>query len=141
MLQEKHPKYIIDLFSAYNDGHLLIFSSTHIDVFDSQAGEWVQTLNLRGARPLNNTGSLCLCILDDIPHLIYISSLRGGKSSPGDLKNAKQHSYVLIITADELKIHAVGTLRDVEGSGTRGRARRRFSVRDQTTNSNAHHRL
>ncbi|XP_077284001.1 serine/threonine-protein kinase gek [Arctopsyche grandis] len=111
----------VPTYHAYNDGHLLVFSTTHIDVFDCQAGEWVQTLNLRGARPLNSTGSLCLCTLDDAPHLIYISSVR---------------------RPDELNIQTIGTLRDgAETSGTRGRTRRRFSVRDQSTNASAHHRL
>merc|ERR1719471_2237180 len=34
------------------DGFLLVYSDTHIDVFDAAAGEWCQTINIRKTRPL-----------------------------------------------------------------------------------------
>jgi len=55
---------------------LLAFSLDHIDVYDAQTSEWLQTINLRLTKPLQNqaVGSL-LCITGalDLPHLIQIT--------------------------------------------------------------------
>ncbi|KAG7295308.1 hypothetical protein JYU34_022313 [Plutella xylostella] len=48
------------LHHAINDNYLLIFTATHIDVYDIEAGEWVQTINLPNARPLDENGWLVL---------------------------------------------------------------------------------
>ena len=32
------------------DGFLMVYSDTHIDVFDAAAGEWCQTINIRKTR-------------------------------------------------------------------------------------------
>ncbi|KAL3275979.1 hypothetical protein HHI36_020710 [Cryptolaemus montrouzieri] len=60
---------------SYRDGHLLVYSETHIDVFNCATGEWVQTVNIKKAKPLNDSGSLSLCILNDLPHLLYLSNI------------------------------------------------------------------
>ncbi|KAK9881578.1 hypothetical protein WA026_016452 [Henosepilachna vigintioctopunctata] len=60
---------------SYRDGHLLVYSETHIDVFNCATGEWVQTVNIKKAKPLNDSGSLSLCILHDLPHLLYLSNI------------------------------------------------------------------
>ncbi|XP_034934095.1 serine/threonine-protein kinase Genghis Khan isoform X2 [Chelonus insularis] len=60
---------------SYCDGYLLVYSETHIDVFDCSTGDWLQTLNVKRARPLNYSGSLTTCIINDMPYVIYLSNL------------------------------------------------------------------
>ncbi|XP_025830500.1 serine/threonine-protein kinase Genghis Khan isoform X3 [Agrilus planipennis] len=60
---------------CYRDGHLIVYSETHIDVFNCLSGEWVQTLNVKKAKPLNNTGSLSICVIHDLSHLLYLSNI------------------------------------------------------------------
>ncbi|KAK0161975.1 hypothetical protein PV327_008366 [Microctonus hyperodae] len=60
---------------SYCEGYLLVYSETHIDVFDCTTGDWLQTLNVKRARPLNNSGSLTTCVINDMPHVIYLSNL------------------------------------------------------------------
>ncbi|XP_024946163.1 serine/threonine-protein kinase Genghis Khan isoform X1 [Cephus cinctus] len=60
---------------SYCEGYLLIYSETHIDVFDCTTGDWLQTLNVKRARPLNTSGSLSTCIINDMPHVIFLSNL------------------------------------------------------------------
>lgn len=65
----------IPLFVSYCDGHLLVYTETHIDVFNAASGEWVQTVNVKRARPLNSSGSLSMCVINDMPHIIYICNV------------------------------------------------------------------
>uniref|UniRef100_V9IKA5 Serine/threonine-protein kinase Genghis Khan n=1 Tax=Apis cerana TaxID=7461 RepID=V9IKA5_APICE len=60
---------------SYCEGYLLVYSETHIDVFDCTTGDWLQTLNVKRARPLNTSGSLTSCIINDMPHVIFLSNL------------------------------------------------------------------
>ncbi|CAH1186148.1 unnamed protein product [Phyllotreta striolata] len=60
---------------AYRDGHLIVYSETHIDIFNCATGEWVQTLNIKKAKPLNDSGSLTICLLNDLAHLLYLSNI------------------------------------------------------------------
>ncbi|XP_020291179.1 serine/threonine-protein kinase Genghis Khan isoform X1 [Pseudomyrmex gracilis] len=60
---------------SYCEGYLLVYSETHIDVFDCTSGDWLQTLNVKRARPLNISGSLTSCIINDMPYVIYLSNL------------------------------------------------------------------
>ncbi|XP_076236066.1 serine/threonine-protein kinase gek [Calliopsis andreniformis] len=60
---------------SYCEGYLLVYSETHIDVFDCTTGDWLQTLNVKRARPLNISGSLTSCMINDMPHVIYLSNL------------------------------------------------------------------
>ncbi|XP_066587134.1 serine/threonine-protein kinase Genghis Khan isoform X2 [Prorops nasuta] len=86
------------------EGYLLVYSETHIDVFDCVSGDWLQTLNVKRARPLNISGSLTSCIINDMPHVIYLSNL---------------HQRELL------------NLTSVDGSGRQmARPRRRFSLRE-----------
>jgi len=57
------------------DGFLLVYSDTHIDVFDANAGEWCQTVNIRRTRPLIKTGELNLSLLQEMPHITYLSNI------------------------------------------------------------------
>ncbi|XP_076676187.1 serine/threonine-protein kinase gek isoform X2 [Andrena cerasifolii] len=60
---------------SYCEGYLLVYSETHIDVFDCTTGDWLQTLNVKRARPLNTSGSLTSCMINDMPHVIFLSNL------------------------------------------------------------------
>ncbi|RZF34758.1 hypothetical protein LSTR_LSTR007810 [Laodelphax striatellus] len=60
---------------SYCDGHLLVYSDTHIDVFNAGTGDWVQTVNIKKARPLNSTGTLSICIINDLPYIVYLSNI------------------------------------------------------------------
>ena len=61
------------------DGFLLVCSDTHIDVFDAAAGEWCQTINIRKTRPLLKSGSLNLSLLQEMPHITYLSNIHKGE--------------------------------------------------------------
>ncbi|XP_072743679.1 serine/threonine-protein kinase Genghis Khan [Anoplolepis gracilipes] len=61
---------------SYCEGYLLVYSETHIDLFDCISGDWLQTLNVKRARPLNISGSLTSCVINDMPYVIYLSNLR-----------------------------------------------------------------
>jgi len=66
-------------YSGYCEGYLLVYSETHIDVFDCTSGDWLQTLNVKRARPLNISGSLTSCVINDMPYVIYLSNLHQRK--------------------------------------------------------------
>lgn len=66
--------YIIYI-TGYCEGYLLVYSETHIDVFGCTTGDWLQTLNVKRARPLNTSGSLTSCVINDMPHVIFLSNL------------------------------------------------------------------
>uniref|UniRef100_A0A671PX97 non-specific serine/threonine protein kinase n=1 Tax=Sinocyclocheilus anshuiensis TaxID=1608454 RepID=A0A671PX97_9TELE len=55
-----------------NSNYLTVYSDYGVDVFDVHTTEWVQTISLRGIRPLNVEGSLNL-FGSEQPHLIYFS--------------------------------------------------------------------
>lgn len=67
--------YVFLIFIGYCDGHLLIYSDTHINIFNADSGDWIQTLNLRNSHPINNTGSLTVCFIDDLPCIVYLSNI------------------------------------------------------------------
>ncbi|XP_073988373.1 serine/threonine-protein kinase gek [Rhodnius prolixus] len=60
---------------TYCDGHLLVYSDTHIDVFNANTSVWVQTLNIKKARPLNSTGTVSICTINDMTHIVHISNI------------------------------------------------------------------
>ncbi|XP_014247988.1 serine/threonine-protein kinase Genghis Khan isoform X2 [Cimex lectularius] len=65
----------IPLAITYCDGHLLVYSDTHIDVFNASTSHWVQTINVKRARPLNTTGTVSMCTINDMTHIIHISNI------------------------------------------------------------------
>merc|ERR1719468_1292369 len=91
------------------DGFLLVYSDTHIDVFDATAGDWCQTINIRKTRPLNKNGLLNLSLLQELPHLTYLSNIH---------------------KEDSLCVVKGGLLMGRDGRGAVQRTRRRFSIRD-----------
>ncbi|KAL3123881.1 hypothetical protein niasHT_009124 [Heterodera trifolii] len=64
---------------AFRRPFLLHFSEHQICVFHIHTAEWVQTVNLRSARPLNRSGLFTLCQMLDQPHLVVL-----GMRSPSD---------------------------------------------------------
>uniref|UniRef100_A0A182MMN3 Non-specific serine/threonine protein kinase n=1 Tax=Anopheles culicifacies TaxID=139723 RepID=A0A182MMN3_9DIPT len=64
------PKHI-----TYCDGHLLVYSETHLDIFNTQTAEWVQSIGLKRSRPLMNNGSLTLTYLNDSVHVVYLANM------------------------------------------------------------------
>ncbi|EDW72069.1 uncharacterized protein Dwil_GK10639 [Drosophila willistoni] len=64
------PTYI-----TYCDGHLLVFSDTHLDIFNTQTAEWVQSIGLKQALPLNNLGNVVLTSINDTPIVVYLANI------------------------------------------------------------------
>ena len=62
------------------DGHLLIYSETHVDVIDCFTGDWVQTLNLKRCLPLNHNGLLSASFATEQPYVVYLRNINKGKS-------------------------------------------------------------
>lgn len=92
---------------GYRDGHLLVFSETHVYVFNCATGEWVQTLNIKRAKPLNEAGTLSVCVMHDFYHLLYLSNIHQRE----------------LINMDNILMH------DRDGRSVQ-RPRRRFSLRE-----------
>lgn len=61
------------LACSSNANYLTVYSDYGVDVFDVHTTEWVQTISLRGIRPLNVEGSLNL-FGSEQPRLIYLSN-------------------------------------------------------------------
>ncbi|XP_043075352.1 serine/threonine-protein kinase MRCK beta isoform X4 [Puntigrus tetrazona] len=61
------------LACSSNSNYLTVYSDYGVDVFDVHTTEWVQTISLRGIRPLNVEGSLNL-FGSEQPRLIYFNS-------------------------------------------------------------------
>uniref|UniRef100_A0A9J7X004 non-specific serine/threonine protein kinase n=2 Tax=Cyprinus carpio TaxID=7962 RepID=A0A9J7X004_CYPCA len=61
------------LACSSNSNYLTVYSDYGVDVFDVHTTEWVQTISLRGIRPLNVEGSLNL-FGSEQPRLIYFSN-------------------------------------------------------------------
>lgn len=62
---------------------LLAFSTNHIDVYETQSGEWLQTINMKNTKPLQKhsiNSLLCITGALDLPLLIQIT--RKGNSEP-----------------------------------------------------------
>lgn len=52
----------------------MVFSETHIDIFNVKSGEWVQTLNVKKAKPLDSHGSLVTCLINELPNVIQLAN-------------------------------------------------------------------
>ncbi|XP_026050870.1 serine/threonine-protein kinase MRCK beta-like isoform X2 [Carassius auratus] len=63
----------VPLACSSNSNYLTLYSDYGVDVFDVHTTEWVQTISLRGIRPLNVEGSLNL-FGSEQPRLIYFSN-------------------------------------------------------------------
>uniref|UniRef100_A0A0N4ZPT1 non-specific serine/threonine protein kinase n=1 Tax=Parastrongyloides trichosuri TaxID=131310 RepID=A0A0N4ZPT1_PARTI len=68
------PSPAINGFS-YMVPYLCAFAENHVDIFNVVNCEWIQTINLRNALPLCNSGVLTTCLVNDTPYLVLLSSL------------------------------------------------------------------
>merc|ERR1719328_273803 len=94
---------------AVCDGKLLVYSDTHIDVFDTLSGDWVQSINIRKTKPLLKTGQLNLSMLQEMPHVTFLSNI-----NKEDCLNVMKQE-LMVMGRDGRPVQ---------------RARRRFSVRE-----------
>lgn len=53
----------------------MVYSDTHLDVFNTQTGEWVQSIGLKKSRPLSFNGNLSSMIVNDTPYIIYLANM------------------------------------------------------------------
>ncbi|KPJ13807.1 Serine/threonine-protein kinase Genghis Khan [Papilio machaon] len=110
------------LYHAINDTHLMIFTSSHIDIYEIESGEWVQTLNLPNSRPLDECGYI-VCV--------------GGAGSNGFPFSSDSAPFIVYLRP---LFTAEGPLNlDTTSWGSN---KRRFSVREQSHQAiEAHNRL
>lgn len=115
------------IYIGYCDGHLLIYSDTHINIFNADSGDWIQTLNLRNSHPINNTGSLTVCFIDDLPCIVYLSNVHQSML----VKKFNVFIPFSIIFSPFLLGELINIRwRDLTGSLSIPRTRRRFSIRE-----------
>lgn len=108
--------------SAYCDGHLLVYSETHLDIFNTQTGEWVQSIGLKKSRPMSVNGNLSMMVMNDLPFVIYLANLHTRKFS----------DIVLQISDLLISISLSGELLNTNYFDREGRTKpkRRFSLRE-----------
>ncbi|XP_015791530.1 serine/threonine-protein kinase Genghis Khan [Tetranychus urticae] len=88
------PNYVATLETEINNKNvqlLLAFASTHINVFDLETTEWIQTINLKATKPLQQHGKgylLGLTNANDFPMLVqFVPTMNGSQwllQSKGD---------------------------------------------------------
>lgn len=113
-----------DVVLGYRDGHLVVYSETHVDVFNCATGEWVQTINVKRAKPLNDGGGLTMSLFHDASHLLYLSNIHQREC----LGRFSISSCDARFAGELLNLDNIVTL-DREGR-TVQRPRRRFSLRE-----------
>jgi hypothetical protein len=59
---------------AYSRPYLSLYTEYQIIIFDVVTAEWIQTLNLKRAKPLHSEGVLILCHILDAPHLVMLGN-------------------------------------------------------------------
>lgn len=52
-----------------------MYSETHLDIFNTQTGEWVQSIGLKRPRPLSFNGNLTGMVINDVPYVIYLANM------------------------------------------------------------------
>lgn len=64
------------IFAAHcDDDYLLVYSDTHLDVFDIKSADWIQSIGLKKPRPLSNDGNLSLMMMNESPYVVYLSNM------------------------------------------------------------------
>jgi serine/threonine-protein kinase MRCK len=69
----------VPTFITHENEFLLVYSDTHLDVFNIETSEWVQSIGLKKARPLCNDGSLSLMMMNESPYVVYLSNIMTSK--------------------------------------------------------------
>lgn len=72
----------------------MVFSETHLDFFNVNTGEWVQTLNVKRAKPLDSKGFLVNCLVNELPNVIQLG-------------NSHQRKYFYIILYCDNRLYYV----------------------------------
>lgn len=62
-------------YFAYHEPYLCVFSENEVDIFNVTLAEWVQTINLRSAKPLSNDGILSMCLCNDSPIFVLLQNV------------------------------------------------------------------
>lgn len=62
-------------FITHDNEFLLVYSETHLDVFNIETGEWVQSIGVKKAKPLCNDGNLSLIMMNESPYVVYFSNM------------------------------------------------------------------
>lgn len=73
---------------------LLAFSINHIDVYDTQSGEWLQTINMKNTKPLQNHATnflICVTGALDLPLLVQITKKGNSRDNRLVLELANQN--------------------------------------------------
>lgn len=66
----------LDFYIAQcDDEFLLVFSDTHLDVFDIKSADWIQSIGLKKPRPLSNDGNLTLMMMNDSPYVVHLANM------------------------------------------------------------------
>jgi len=58
---------------SYVKPYLCLYADQQIDVFNVESAQWVQTINLKKAKPLGDECVLSLCHVMDIPYVVMLS--------------------------------------------------------------------
>lgn len=91
--------------AAFCDGHLLVYSETHLDVFNTQTAEWVQSIGLKRSRPLNNQGNISMTFVNESPLVIYLANMHtSGWSRMGTSENVKLIGFCFSRGVDQYQL-------------------------------------
>ncbi|KHJ42237.1 CNH domain protein [Trichuris suis] len=60
---------------SFSAPYLCVYSECHVTVYNVTTAEWVQTLNLRKAKPLLRSGALTLCCVADKMCIVLLSDM------------------------------------------------------------------
>lgn len=52
-----------------------MFSETHLDIFNTQTAEWVQSIGLKRSSPLSQQGNIVLTHINDSPNIVYLANI------------------------------------------------------------------
>lgn len=58
-----------------DDDYLLVYSETHLDVFDIKSADWIQSIGLKKARPLSNDGNLSSMMMNEAPYVVHFANM------------------------------------------------------------------
>lgn len=57
----------------------MVFSETHLDIFNTQTAEWVQSIGLKRSQPLSQQGNVVLTYVNDSPYVVYLANIHTSK--------------------------------------------------------------
>jgi serine/threonine-protein kinase MRCK len=54
---------------------LLVYSNTHLDVFNIKSADWIQSIGLKMTRPLSKDGNLSIMMMNETPYVVYFANM------------------------------------------------------------------